>query len=318
MTLHDGAAPRITVAIPNYNGARLLRPCLEALQCQTFPDFDVVLVDDGSTDESLALARAVLPSIRLAGWPRNRGITAAFNECVRQCRGEAVALLNNDVEVAPGWLQALWEGLQANPGVGACASKMLFMDRRTINSAGDSFRGNGTPANRGAHEPDGGQYDQPEYVFGACAGAALYRRQLFDEIGWFDERFVGYCEDVDWSFRMQLAGWRCLYVPTAVAYHWGSASGGGALASYRCGRNFINIVLKDVPPAVWRRHWREIILQEAKLAFDALRHSREPAARARLRGQAAGVLDARWTLPDRRRIMRTRRVSDQYIESLLA
>ncbi len=305
------------MAIANWNGAKLLRPCLQSLRLQTFKAFDVVVVDDGSRDESLRMLADEFPEVRVAGWSENRGITAAFNECVRQCRGEMLALLNNDMEVDTGWLESLHAALQADQTIGACASKILFIDRRTINAVGDFYRKDGIPGNRGVHEIDQGQYDQPELVFGPSAGAALYRRQLFDEVGLFDERFVGYCEDVDWNFRMQLAGYRCMYVPSAIAYHWGSATGGGVLASYRCGRNFINVVVKDMPGSVLRKHWRGIVFQELRLAFEALRHSREPAARARLKGQVAGLWDIRWTLIERQRTMLKKRVSDQYIESLL-
>jgi GT2 family glycosyltransferase len=168
------------------------------------------------------------------------------------------------------------------------------------------------------HEIDHGQYDQPGYVFGASGGAALFRRRLFDEIGLFDERLVSYCEDVDWAWRMQLAGYRCRYVPEAVAYHWGSATGGGKLASYYCGRNFIRVALKNLPGGVLRRHWRDIVGRELVLALEALRRGREPAARARLAGQWAGLRSIPETLGQRRCTMSMKRVSDDYIESLLA
>jgi len=308
---------KVSVAIPNWNGARFLPACLDSLRAQTFRDFDVVVVDNGSTDESLSLLEERYPEVRVVRWPANRGVAAAFNEGLRQCRGEMLALLNNDMELDRRWLEALVPALDSDASLGACASKILFIDRRTINSAGDFYTRDGVPGNRGARELDRGQYDRPELVFGASGGAALFRRSVFEQIGPFDEDLVSYCEDVDWSFRMQLAGYRCLYVPEALAYHWGSATGGGELASFYCGRNFIRVLFKNLPRSVLRRHWRAILWRELSLAGEALRHGREPAARARLAGQAAGLRAIPATLRERRRTMRMKRVSDDYIESIL-
>jgi GT2 family glycosyltransferase len=308
---------KVTVAIPNWNGARFLKPCLDSLRAQTLKGFEAVIVDNGSTDDSLRILEEDYPEVRVVRWEANRGVAAAFNEGVRQCRGEMLALLNNDMELDAGWLEALYSALSTDQAAGAAACKILFIDRKTINSAGDFYRRDGIPGNRGVHEIDHGQYDRRGYVFGASGGAALFRRRLFDEIGFFDDSLVSYLEDVDWAWRMNLAGYRCIYVPDAVVYHWGSATGGGQLASYYCGRNFIHVALKNLPSGVLRRHWRAILGEEVRLAFDAVRHGREPAARARLAGQAAGLRGIPRTLGQRRRTMRIKRVSDDYIESLL-
>lgn len=309
--------PKVTVAIPNWNGARFLRPCLDSLRGQTFGDFDVAIVDNGSTDDSLAILEGEYPEVRVVRWEANRGVAAAFNEGVRQCRGDLLCLLNNDMELDGEFLAKMVDAMDCNPEAGAAAAKILFIDRRTINSTGDFYGQDGVPGNRGVHEIDHGQYDSADFVFGASGGAAVFRRRLFDEIGFFDEGLVSYCEDVDWAWRMQLAGYRCAYVPGAIAYHWGSATGGGALASYYCGRNFIRVLLKNLPGAVLRRHWRAIVGRELGLAVEALRHGREPAARARLAGQLAGLGSIPQALRQRRWTMANKRVSDDYIESLL-
>jgi GT2 family glycosyltransferase len=315
---HLGSAfARVSVAIPNWNGSRYLQACLDSLRAQTFRDFEVVVVDNGSTDQSLAILEGSYPEVRLVRWERNRGVAAAFNEGVRQCRGELLALLNNDMELDAHWMEAMVQALDQDPSAGAAASKILFIDRRTINSAGDFYGHDGVPGNRGVHEIDRGQYDQPEYVFGASGGAAMFRRKLFDEVGLFDQQLVSYLEDVDWAWRMQLAGYRCLYVPSAVAYHWGSATGGGELASYYCGRNFIRVLCKNIPASILRKHWRAIVRRELGLAAEALRHGREPAARARLAGQAAGIGGIPAALRQRKATLSMKRVSDDYLESLL-
>ncbi|MDE3077159.1 MAG: glycosyltransferase, partial [Chloroflexota bacterium] len=169
------------MAIPNWNGARLLRPCLQSLRRQTFQSFDVLVVDNGSRDESLAVLSAEFPDVRVVSWPANRGFAAAVNEGVRQAAGEMVALLNNDMELDARWLEALVAALCGEPAAAACASKILFMDRCTINAVGDCYHPDGTPGHRGDREIDRGQYDQPAFIFGPSAGAALYRRALFEE-----------------------------------------------------------------------------------------------------------------------------------------
>lgn len=311
--------PSVAVIIPNWNGTHLLPTCLDALRRQTYWDFEVVVIDNASTDPSRDLIRSRYPEVRVIELPRNVFFAGAVNAGIRATSGPYVALLNNDTEVEPEWLGALVRALESHPEAGLAASKMLLFDRRdVINSAGDLYRVDGTPGNRGVWEVDRGQYDDSRLVFGACGGAALYRRSMLDDIGLFDEDFVGYCEDVDLNFRAQLAGYRCVFVPEARIYHRLSATGGGPLASYLCGRNFINVIAKDVPGPFLRRFGGQILTAQARLAWQALRHWREPAARARLRGQAAALRTLPLMLRKRRRVQAGRRVDLAYLESVLS
>jgi GT2 family glycosyltransferase len=311
-------APRISVAIANLNGGRFLAPCLQALQAQTRQADEIVVVDSASTDSTQDVLAKSFPDVRLVQLGRRPGIAAAFNACIQHTAGDALALLNNDTETAPGWLAALENEMVAQPLAGFFASKVVFMrDRITINAAGDFYMPDGRPGNRGVWEQDHGQYDQPEWVFGAMAAAALYRRAALVDVGPFDEGLGSYCEDVDWAFRAQLRGWRCRYVPGAVVYHHGSATGGGVLASYSCGRNFPLVFVKNMPPALFRRYFGSLLLRQARDAAEALPHLREPAARARLRGQAAAMRAFPAYLQQRRHVQRTRRVSSASIAQLL-
>ncbi len=208
--------------------------------------------------------------------------------------------------------------LREHPEAGMATSKILLFDQRHIlHSAGDLYRRNGIPGNRGVWEEDQGQYDSSIWVFGACGGAAAYRRQMLEEIGLFDEDLGMYCEDVDLNWRAQLAGYRCVFAPQAIVYHRLSATGGGPIASFYCGRNFLAIIAKDVPGAIIRRHWAAIVRAQLGFAGESLRHFREPAARARLRGQLAGLAQLPMRLRQRRLIQAGRRVSDEYIASWL-
>lgn len=310
--------PRVSLIIPNWNGETLLPTCLNSLRRQTYRDFEVVVMDNASSDGSLELLHRDYPEARIVSLPRNLFFAGAVNAGIRLTDGELVALLNNDTEAEDHWLEELVAALDAHPEAGMAASKLLLFDRRDIiQSAGDLYRPSGVPGNRGVWEKDNGRYSEPGEVFGACAGAALYRRSMLEDVGLLDEDFRGYCEDVDLSFRAQLGGYRCIYVPAARVYHRLSATGGGPVASYFCGRNFISVVVKDMPGALLRRYWHRVLGAQVGYAWHSLRHSREPAARARLRGQAAALLQLPLMLRKRRTVQASRRVSDEYVDSIL-
>jgi GT2 family glycosyltransferase len=285
----------IDIIIPNYNGAAHLPTCLDALRRQTRQDFCVVVIDDGSTDESRELLARFYPEVQVIALPRNRGLAAAVNAAFHATGGEYVVLLNNDTEAHPRWLETLAGALDRYPEYAFAASKLLLFDRRDhIHSAGDYYRADGVPGNRGVWERDRGQYDVMEQVFGPCAGAAAYRRSaleaLAEEGQVLDEDLVMYCEDVDLNLRARLRGFRTVYVPRAVVYHKLSATGGGKLASYYCGRNFILVWAKNMPAALARRFWPAMLRAQLGFTLASLWHIREGAARARLRGQLAGLL----------------------------
>ncbi|MBI2865169.1 MAG: glycosyltransferase family 2 protein [Chloroflexi bacterium] len=307
-----------SIIIPNWNGARFLPTCLASLRAQTCRDFEAVVVDNGSSDNSVELLAADYREVRVIRLPSNLFFSGAVNEGIRQTQSQIVVLLNNDTEAEPGWLASLVEALEWNPDAGMAASKMLLFDRRDIlNSAGDCYGTDGIPNNRGVWERDEGQFDDAVDVFGACAGAAAYRREMLEAIGLFDEDFVGYCEDVDLNFRAQLAGYRCVFAPGARVYHRLSATGGGPVASFFCGRNFINVMVKNMPSALIWRFWPRILGAQLRYFGQSLRHFREPAARARLRGQLAGLGYLPRMLSKRKEVKQLQRVPVEYIESIL-
>lgn len=287
----------IDVIVPNYNGADWLPICLHALERQTRRDFLVTVVDDASQDDSAALLARDFPHIHLLQLPQNRGFAAAVNAAIDATRQPYVVLLNNDTEVEPDFLAALIGTLEREPAFAFAAAKMRLMERRdTLHSAGDFYRLNGEPGSRGVWQRDDGQFDQSLEVFGPCAGAAAYRRSALDQVREggkvFDERLGMYCEDVDLNLRARRAGLRTRFVAQAIVYHQLSATGGGNLASYYCGRNFTLVWLKNMPRQLARRYWPALLLRQLRYSVEALLHLREPAARARLRGQWAGLRDA--------------------------
>lgn len=308
----------VSVIIPNWNGARYLPTCLDALRRQTYPTLEVVVADNASTDGSREILARDYPEVRLVALDENRGFAGAVNAGIRAAKGEIVALLNNDTEADPRWVAELARALAQHTDAGSAASKMLLFDRRdTIHSAGDSFRTDGLPANRGVWQKDAGQYDREEYVFSGCGGAVAYRREMLDQVGLLDELFFFNCEDVDLAWRAQLAGWRCIYVPTAVVYHCLSATGGGVISSFYTGRNTIWVLAKDVPGPLLRKHCAAIARAQARITWDALRTWRGAAARARLRGQLAGMLGLLRIVGRRRNVQATRRIAVSELERLL-
>jgi GT2 family glycosyltransferase len=310
--------PLLSVIIPNWNGARHLPTCLDSLRRQTYPHLEVILVDNASRDESVALVRRDYPEVVLVQLDENLGLTGGINRGVQAARGEFIAPLNNDTEVAPGWAEALVTALLDHPEAGMSASKMLLFDRRdTLHSAGDAYGVDGIPVNRGVWQKDEGQFDDDEYIWGGCGGAVAYRRAMLDDIGLLDEDLFMYCEDVDINWRAQLAGYRCVFAPQAVVYHHLSATGAGEIASFYTGRNTLWVLVKNYPRELLRRHWRAIMRAQIRISHDALKAWRGEAARARLRGQLAGLLGLPRWLRKRHAIQARRKVSIEVIEELL-
>lgn len=307
-----------SVIVPNWNGAHHLPTCLDALRAQTYLCTEIIIADNASTDGSRELVTSRYPEVQFIALPENKGFTGACNAGLQAARGTYRALLNNDTEVDSNWIAEVVAAFERHPDAGAVASKMLLFDRRDhFHTAGDLYRVDGIPVNRGAWQPDKGQYDDETEVFSACGGSAAYRQTALDEVGLLDDDFFFSCEDVDIGWRLQLAGWTCIYAPRAVVYHRLAATGGGTTASFYDGRNFIYVLIKDYPAALWRKYGGAILRAQGRIAWDALRAWRGAAARARLRGLFAGIVCIPWLLGKRRRIQASRRVSIEALEAKL-
>jgi GT2 family glycosyltransferase len=311
-------APLASVIVPTLNGAHLLPECLDSLMQQSYPNVEIVVADGASRDGTQALLASAYPSARVLRLRRNAGFSGNVNAGFRAAQGEVLCLLNNDAHAEPDWVGVCVETLLGAPQLGSVASKVLFADRRTINSAGDIFCRDGAARQRGAGQPDGEAWNRPAPVFGAMGGAAAYRRAMLADTGLLDEAFFMYLEDVDLAFRAQLLGWACQYEPLARVYHYGSATGGGVLASYYNGRNLIRLLAKDLPTGLMRRMLPDILRYQARRASDALGAWRGSAARATLRGQLSGLIGMPRHLADRRAIQRRRRISDDAVYAMLS
>ena len=309
-------APLASVVVPSLNGANLLPECLDSLAAQTYAPLEVIVADGASTDGTQALLERY-PAVRLLRLQRNRGFSGNVNAGLRAARGEVLCLLNNDAQADADWVAACVEALEGRPGLGSVASKVLFSDRRTLNSAGDVLCRNGSARQRGVSQPDGPAWNTPGPVFGAMGGAAAYRRAMLADVGLFDEVFFMYLEDVDLAFRAQLRGWSCWYEPAARAYHRGSATGGGPLASFYNERNLIRLLAKDLPSGLLRSMLPGIVRYQLARSGAAIQAWRGVAARATLRGQLMGLAELPFHLAARPAVQRRRRLDDAAVYALL-
>jgi hypothetical protein len=239
----------VSVIIPNLNGERLLKICLDSLARQTLKDFEVIVVDNGSVDRSVAFLRKNYGDVKIIQFKENKGFAAAVNKGIEEGDAEYICLLNNDLEADPDFFKEMVRALRERGDIDYCAAKMLKYDDRTVlDGAGDGIFRSGAGYKIGALEQDTGRFDQPRIVFGACAGAAVYRRSFFGRVGYFDEDFFAYLEDVDLNLRANLLGLKCLYVPTAKVFHMGSATTGGTINSFTVRlstKNALNVVVKN-------------------------------------------------------------------------
>jgi GT2 family glycosyltransferase len=308
----------LTVAIPTYNGRELLEVVLPSLAAQRFGDFHVVVVDDGSTDGTAEWLAAQWPDVEVVV-QENQGVTAALNACLRAgARNELVALFNSDVELDPDCLGELVGALREHPEAGSASPKLLDFERRdVIDGAGDVLRWAGHGHRRGHGERDRGQYDQPQAIFGPCAGAAVYRRSAIEVVGDFDADFHAFFEDVDWALRAQLAGLQCRYVPSARVYHMGSATLGAGLTDftrYQLWRNAVWLFAKSMPASLLARHAHQLAAgQLVNLAVAA----RDRKLGIWLRAWRDALAGLPRMVARRRRIQRARAVSPRELEARL-
>jgi GT2 family glycosyltransferase len=243
--------PVISVIIPNWNGKRFLVECIDSLRAQSFHDFEVILVDNGSTDGSAEFVEERYGDwIRIIRNKKNLGFAGGNNVGIRAARGDYIVLLNNDTWTDPHWLEELVKATQSDPPVGMWGSKVCsFYQRDRIEGVGELIYWDGLCRARGQYEHDRGQYNAIEEILFPPGCGAMYRKSLFDGMGLFDEDFFAYADDSEIGIRARLAGWKCLYVPRAVVYHKNSGTAGqySPLKAFYVERNRLWITIKYFP-----------------------------------------------------------------------
>jgi GT2 family glycosyltransferase len=312
-------ADSLTVAMPNYNGRSLLGEMLQSLDRQTLKPARIVVVDDCSEDDSVDYLHNNWPHVEVVRLSRRGGVTAAMNACLRAADTELVGLFNNDMALEPECIAELVAALDEHPQAGSATPKMLdYTERSVFDGAGDmlSWRGGGT--RRGHGQRDIGQYQVPEEVFGPCGGAALFRRSALAQVGELDEAYFAYYEDLDWSFRAQLLGIGCRYVPSAVLYHRGSATLGRGMSDfngYHLWRNPVWLIAKCYPTGAILRHAPALLRGQAGNLYTAIRARR---VRVWARAMRDAFLGLPAALAKRRAIQSGRRISLAQLEAAAA
>lgn len=304
----QAAAPQVSVVVVVYESGPTLVECLAAVRAQSFSDYELILVDNASSDRTAQAAKAQDPAIRLIENADNLGFAAAVNQGARATRGRWLALLNPDAYADPDWLAKLMAAAQANPAVRCFTSRQLMADDPTVlDGLGDVMSLAGYPFRGGYTHTDPGPM-APGWVFSACGGAMMIDRELFLSVGGFDERLFCYCEDVDLGYRLRLIGEPTLLVPDAVVRHVGSASTGGRrsdFAVFHGTRNRFWVFVKDTPPVLF---WLTLPLHILATVVLFARHAARGEVATPIKGLAAGIAGVRVALAARREAQATRKV----------
>lgn len=310
---------KASVIIPNFNGDQLLPDCLNSLVKQSFKGFEIILVDNGSTDNSLEYVSSNFPQVKIIRFNKNYGFAKAINEGVKLSKSKYVIFLNNDTKADKDFVKNLVYCADFHPEVVSVNSKILnFFNPKLIDGIGILINEVGQARSIGYREEDRGQYEKAMYIFGATGGAALFRREEFIKIGMFDEKFFMYFEEVDFAFRAQFLGYKSIYCPLAVVLHKHKATAKKLPQhiEYWQFRNMSQTIILDFPTKILLKNWRwlKIILVHLNTIFYQLKNG----------FFWPPVLTQLWLISNslrlliqRYKIQETKKMSDEYIESFL-
>jgi GT2 family glycosyltransferase len=324
-----GDSGKVAVTIVTYNSARFIRQCLDWVLDQDYPKLEAIVVDNASTDDTATILRDFEDRVRVIYNRQNVGFAAGQNQAIFLSDADWILVLNPDVRLTPGFIATLVSGGGADPSTGSLCGKLLAMSETgelpaqpVFDSAGIYFTPNLRHFDRGSHEADTGQHNRREYVFGATGAAALYRRDMIRDISidgeFFDADFFAYREDADLAWRAQLLGWKCLYVPDAVAYHVRHVlpSNRRALSpviNMHSVKNRFLMRIKNMTGDLYRRHWlritwRDLLVVGASLTYEF----------SSLRAFPVVLRSLRHTWAKRREIMSRRCAGDDYMAAWFA
>lgn len=306
------------VIIPNLNGGDALIEAVDSLKAQSLKPY-IIVVDNASTDNSVTALAQKHPEIEIILHETNKGYAGGVNPGFKRAiemSASYAAPFNDDAIADKNWLKLLVEALDDNPQVGVAACKVLHADGKHLDSTGDYYTNWGLPYPRGRGEFDSGQYDDQTTIFGASGAASLYRVSALQEVGLLDEDFFAYYEDVDLSFRLQLANWKVLYVPASRVYHRIGMTSGRikGFTTYQTMKNLPLLLLKNVPRRYLWRVGRRYYLAHWLFFLRAITRRQGWAA---LKGDAKGTALFIKKYRERRHIQKHKKVTDEYIWNML-
>ncbi len=282
--------PIASVIIPNWNGREWLDRCLRSLLAQTLQPVEILVVDNGSTDGSAEWVVEAFPAVRVLRQPENLGFARATNIGIQASGGEFIVFFNNDARAEPDWLERCVKAMGNDAAIASAACRTLDdHDPARIYSLGDGFLPNGDGMNIARGMRYRSDLPMPRWVFGPSGCTAVYRRAALEKVGLLDEDYVSFHEDVDLNWRLLLAGYKCLYVPEAVAYHVGYATGRKVndRIAFLSGRNRLLVLFKNLPGSLWLRFAIPLALRQAQMLWWAVKGNAE--MRVRCRGALASL-----------------------------
>ena len=310
----------VSVVILNYNGRRYLENCLTSLNKTTYRNYDVILVDNASQDDSVNFVKKNFPYVKVIENPGNLGFAKGYNVCLKKIKTEYVVLLGNDTTVDPKWLEELIRIADSDPQIGICGGKILMLDNpRIINSAGGECDISGFAPDRGIYEIDRGQYEKIEEVFHVCGADMCVRREILDDIGFFDPQFFMYAEDTDLCWRARICGYKVVYVPRSIIYHKFGGIGGKANPKrrYLSSRNMLRAILKNSGPRLLLGMLNRFIMMKIGEILLFLVSGRVRVSVALVNGMLWNIRHFPTTWLERKKVQLLRKVPDTEIQKLL-
>ncbi|MHA1834573.1 MAG: glycosyltransferase family 2 protein [Candidatus Baldrarchaeia archaeon] len=311
------ALPPVTVLILNYNGKFHLKKCIDSVLETDYPNFEIVIVDNGSTDGSVDFIRKTYPNVKAIAFEKNFGFAEAYNRAIRKIKTEIIMLLNNDIIVDKNWLKELVKHV-SDTRVASATCKMKFLNNKEIiNSAGGSCDIYGVAWARGNGEKDIGQYDQTCEVFYVSGATMMLKKSVWRDVGPFDSRYFMYAEELDWCWRARLKGYKILYVPKSVVFHKWHGTSSKTPFIYLLERNWLcNLIKNYNTTTIVQLIPAYLLLKMLKflwLAFKGARNEKLAVPKAIL----WNLKNLKGTLRRRAQIQATRKVPDEQIQKLM-
>lgn len=312
----EHAAPKVSVIIPNWNGRKFLEIVLPSLKNQTFQDFETIVIDNGSEDDSLVFLKK-WPNVRTIALPRNEGFAKAVNIAAAGANGKYLALLNNDIEADTSWLKELTVLADSRQDLGFVATKMLHYDNRElIDEAGKDLYEYGVDYPRGKDTIDEGQFEDDAPVLIGCGGALLVPRTVWEALGGLDQRYYFYYEDADLCLRAHLAGYRGYLAAKAKVYHIGAGTSGrtSPFTVRNMTRNQLVLLWKNLPYTTMMKLFPKLVFHQARFALHQVRNGN---GWAYLRGLGSFIIAWPRTIVAHHQVAKTRKISATEFRKLL-